>query len=88
MHILIDFYNGLIHPCEDVGNPKTKEFKELVEKISKLETDYLSTISENEQKVYEEIKQIQMNMHWLEQENLFAYAFKLGFQFAKDILNE
>ena len=85
--ILRDLFNGKHIPWERREH-HTGEFLCIVKKIEEAEGYFTQKMSLDDCKKFKELQKLYSDLSYIEQENLFAYAFSLGFMLAQDIIRE
>ena len=84
MNVLEDLYYGRISPWECFFE-KDSHYGRLVEKLSRLESDFRKKLNESEKNLYEEISNIENDLHTISEEGLFEQGFRLGAKFILEI---
>ena len=88
MSILQDFFQGEILPWEQFNCSDDPTYKAFARNIATLDRSLTECLTENEQKMYEEIKHLMSVQGNIEQEKMFLYAFRMGAFFMLDLYSE
>lgn len=88
MGILEEFFLGEVRPWEQFGCSDDPVYKMYSRKIEQLEHSLMVGRSKKEQKVCQELKYLRTVQSNMELERMFLYAFRMGAEFALDLLVE
>ena len=86
MNILKEFWYGNIEPAEyDISS--SKEYKELLQLISRNEDKLLATMTDEQKELFEKFDNNWSEYASLAEKSIFVYAFRLGANIAIDMLS-
>lgn len=85
MGMISDLYNGKIYPFENISYSNCEGYKEIINKLEKVETAFLTTLSPEDAQLYETLRDILSDKKCIELEETFVYAFRLGAKMQADI---
>lgn len=85
MGILSDFYHGKVLPFEDFTCADIPEVVALHNQIKRTESEFLTSLSEEEKVAYEKIRADLLDVSSIELEEMFKYGFTVGMQMGAEI---
>ncbi len=85
MSVLVEFYRGNLRPIEQIGHPKEKMYMDLVEDTRRFEAELLESLTEKQSQLLETIKESMADLNAMDQEETFAFGFRLGIQFGAEL---
>ncbi len=85
MSLILDLYRGNIRPTEQIGHPLSNVYMDLIEDTQKFEAQLLDSLTEKQSQLFKTIKESMATLNSMEQEESFAFGFKLGIQFGAEL---
>ncbi len=85
MSVILDFYRGNLRPLEQICHPESKVYMDLVEDTKRFEVELMDGFTEKQRQLFETIRESTATLNSMEQEETFAFGFKLGIQFGTEI---
>ena len=87
LEITKELWNGNVRPKENC-RPQTEEYTHLLEYILRHKTDLCSTLTESQLEIFNKFDSCVSEYIELNEESLFAYAYRLGMRTAMEALLE
>ena len=87
MEITKELWRGNVRPQEDC-RPQTEEYTNLLEYILRHKTELYNTLSDSQLDVFDKLESCITEYVRLSEEELFAYAYRLGIRTAMEALLE
>lgn len=83
MGIISSLYNGGIFVGQE--RPEGEEYNRLTRECEKLKADFLTTLSDGQKELYDQINDVRNEYTQMEMEERFATDFKMGTKLEREI---